>query len=234
MLIERIEDRWNTNRVSVGDVMRLDEPGFDARIGHCWAKGRLKQGDLIVAVAHSGDGFFDYVLVHELPFLGCMTLEPVGKPFGAYTIGRKVASLSQSDADGIRKGVPAAVEYDESFGYKDPFASDESADIGTSAIRSDKGTMRELPDTTRIAIATISMRHRASRSRTDALRAKFGSESIATITSEARTIELWNTLVTVRQRVDAEVHGRRITLGNAKAFLRLVALQAAAFRRSRA
>lgn len=231
MLIERQEDRWNTNGVAVGDIMRLEEPGFDARIGDGWAKGRLRQGDVIVAVAHTGDGFFDYLLLQEQAFLGSITLRPIGPSFGSYRVGRKVGTVAERDMPGLMKGVPAVIEYDEGYGYRDPFA--DAAEGTTTETDAKAPSSRDLPASTRIAIATVSMRYRTARRQTESQRAAHGSEHLSTMIADARTMELWNTLVTMRQRVGAEVQGRRISYGSAKAFLRMVGLQAAAFRRSR-
>jgi hypothetical protein len=69
------------------------------RVGHCWMAGRLLDGDLAMIVSHSGDCFFNYVLLdHKFstynknrvlaPGLKVMK----GSDFGAYTLGQQCAA----------------------------------------------------------------------------------------------------------------------------------------------
>lgn len=91
---------WRDGGVDVGDIFVLDGP-FEHRLGHGWAKGRLKQGDILVAISHSGDCFHDYLLLdatrgtqHGKPTL---FLKPISTPFGAYALGKPVAHLQMKD-----------------------------------------------------------------------------------------------------------------------------------------
>lgn len=67
----------------VGNLWRIGDPK-SVPVGNCFLAGRLKEGDLFLCVAHSGDCFQDYIYVEE--YDNCL----VGKPkwsFGSYGIG---------------------------------------------------------------------------------------------------------------------------------------------------
>lgn len=36
-----------------------------SRVGHCWMRDRLLDGDLAMVLSHAGDAFWDYVLVEH-------------------------------------------------------------------------------------------------------------------------------------------------------------------------
>lgn len=95
----------HTGGIETGDIVRLDTGDFEGRLGHCWARGRLKQGDLIVAVQHAGDYFFDYLLVDHTAVVDggkpTLRLSPVPLTFGAYTLGRVVGRLGDDDLQAL-------------------------------------------------------------------------------------------------------------------------------------
>ncbi len=74
--------RWGGGAI-VGALYRLAEIDND-RLGNCWMAGRIKNGDLALCVQHSGDCFYDYILVKEL---GNGLRGLPGAAFGAYTCG---------------------------------------------------------------------------------------------------------------------------------------------------
>src|SRR4051812_48444122 len=53
---------WRKNSVVIGRVYVVADHDL-GRVGECWMRGRLLVGDLIVALRHSGDCFYDYQLV---------------------------------------------------------------------------------------------------------------------------------------------------------------------------
>lgn len=64
------------------------------RVGYCWMRGRLKVGDIVLPLRHSGDCFYDYVLAEggDWLTLGKNPNVPafrriVQDTFGAYQIG---------------------------------------------------------------------------------------------------------------------------------------------------
>lgn len=71
---------------SIGTLYTLEKNDL-SRIGDCWLKGRLRAGDVILCVAHSGDCFNDYVLIN--PFLNGLNAI-LGSEFGAYVLGKKL------------------------------------------------------------------------------------------------------------------------------------------------
>lgn len=67
----------------VGNLWKIRTPG-SVRVGNCFMAGRLKQGDLWLCIAHSGDCFQTYMFVEE--YANCL----IGRPdltFGSYGIG---------------------------------------------------------------------------------------------------------------------------------------------------
>lgn len=47
----------------VGKLYRVTTKSDLARVGSCWMNGRLHIGDVLLCTAHSGDHFYDYLLV---------------------------------------------------------------------------------------------------------------------------------------------------------------------------
>lgn len=54
----------NHPRGYVGRLFRVNNPNT-IRVGHCFMRGRIKHGDLVLCVAHTGDWFQDYIFVAE-------------------------------------------------------------------------------------------------------------------------------------------------------------------------
>jgi hypothetical protein len=81
---------WNDGGIRAGQLFLVHKCHFD-RVGNCWMKGRLLEGDLIISIKHSGDSFWDYQLVEH------NTIKPPTyqrgyrlipqSTFGAYTMG---------------------------------------------------------------------------------------------------------------------------------------------------
>ena len=96
-------DNWRSG-ADVGDVFQL-EGDFEGRLGsNCWAAGRLRAGDLIMAIAHKGDAFHDYVLLNHSvvrnagePGKTKLMVEAVRSPFGAYRTGRFLFGINRID-----------------------------------------------------------------------------------------------------------------------------------------
>lgn len=85
-------ESWRRDGAVFGRVFRLRHADLD-RVGHCWMRGRLREGDLVMPVKPSGDCFFDYELLE-----GGFTLHDGGRQgpgyrwcrggrFGAYSCG---------------------------------------------------------------------------------------------------------------------------------------------------
>lgn len=78
-------DRFQNHPANlVGWIFRIGEPET-VRMGDCFFDGRLKKGDLVLCVRHSGDYFQDYIFLQEYE----NALE--GLPdfnFGSYGIGK--------------------------------------------------------------------------------------------------------------------------------------------------
>ncbi len=103
--------------MELGRVFRLRPSDLD-RVGRCWMQGRLREGDLVMPVEHSGDCFFSYELLE-----GGFTLHDGGREgpgyrwcrggrFGAYSCGVPFAEQ------------PTAVERALLFEGKSTFFSD--------------------------------------------------------------------------------------------------------------
>lgn len=90
---------WRGSEIKMGDMFRLTGE-FESRLGHGWARGRLKLGDIIVALEHAGDCFHKYILLDhsEIMVNGVkkLRLEPIHEPFGAYMVGESMGSLDRA------------------------------------------------------------------------------------------------------------------------------------------
>lgn len=87
---------WHKNN-NVGEIFLIrNAKEANARIGNCWMKNRLRRDDLVLCVAHTGDGFHDYILLEKG---GNFIRALMGSRFGAYGIqgGKKVATLEEAD-----------------------------------------------------------------------------------------------------------------------------------------
>ena len=69
---------------TIGALYRVRDDSENSRVGHCWMAGRLRKGDLLLCIEHSGDCFNNYVLC-ELHTNAIRALH--GSKFGAYVFG---------------------------------------------------------------------------------------------------------------------------------------------------
>ena len=72
-------ETWRSGNL-VGRIYHLSERDIE-RIGHCWMEDRLLVGDICLCIEHSGDCFYDYIL------LDVISNQIMGLPesmFGAY------------------------------------------------------------------------------------------------------------------------------------------------------
>jgi hypothetical protein len=78
-----MSERWRGG-ANIGALYRVADERDLARVGNCWMSGRLRVGDLLLCLAHSGDCFYDYMLVKEYD----NGLEGIPRSkFGAYVLG---------------------------------------------------------------------------------------------------------------------------------------------------
>jgi hypothetical protein len=75
--------RWSTGGHHPGLVLTLSENDLE-RVGNCWMRGRLRAGDVVMCMEHSGDCFWNYALL-ECFANGYRLI--AGSKFGAYTLG---------------------------------------------------------------------------------------------------------------------------------------------------
>lgn len=76
-----IDRQWMTGN-AIGKVYVLAE-GDLQRVGHCWMNGRLLLGDVAMCIRHSGDAFFDYILLD----IGSNYVKGIpGSKFGSYSL----------------------------------------------------------------------------------------------------------------------------------------------------
>ena len=67
----------------VNNIWRIKDPET-VRMGHCFLKGRIKEGDLFMCIKHSGDCFQTYCFVEE--YSNCLIVKERWS-FGSYGIG---------------------------------------------------------------------------------------------------------------------------------------------------
>lgn len=72
---------------TIGKFYRLTKSEDLNRVGSCWMKGRLNINDLILCIKHTGDCFYDYILIKE--FGNGLQGLPESE-FGAYTCGEPI------------------------------------------------------------------------------------------------------------------------------------------------
>ena len=81
---------WRTAGHRVGLLVKVGAKD-NSRVGHCWMRGRLLDGDLAMCVAHAGDCFWRYQLVEHGFTIGCTGRKGYklldGAKFGAYVLG---------------------------------------------------------------------------------------------------------------------------------------------------
>jgi len=99
------KDKWRDGGVDTLDIIRV-EGDFDACVSSAsFMKGRLREGDLVVALEKAGDCFHHYMLLHSRHMAdGRISVELVPAPFGAYGIGRHVGELTQTQMDELQDG----------------------------------------------------------------------------------------------------------------------------------
>lgn len=68
----------------VGKLYMIQSDDDFSRVGNCAMSGRLRKGDILVAIRHSGDCFYDYQLVKV--YANAVTVEDI--KLGAYTLGK--------------------------------------------------------------------------------------------------------------------------------------------------
>ncbi len=106
MSIHRI-GKWRTGDHGPGLVLEIQTYDVERdRVGHCWMKGRLRAGDIIMCMQHAGDCFWQYAI------LECVATYPGHKyrlvresTFGAYTLGAPTAwQPSEQDFHNLMAG----------------------------------------------------------------------------------------------------------------------------------
>ncbi|MBA7710292.1 hypothetical protein ES703_119232 [subsurface metagenome] len=84
MGIDRIGN-WGEGN-DVGCVYIFDKEDLN-RVGNCWMDGRLRVGDIVLCVGHSGDCFYDYILIGA----GNNFVEGIpDSEFGSYTLSNQL------------------------------------------------------------------------------------------------------------------------------------------------
>lgn len=138
---------WRSGGVDAGDLVRL-EGEFESRLGNGWARGRLRHGDLVVAVQHAGDSFFTYMLLDvsraSVDGQPRLRIEPVPAPFGAYTMGRTVGRLTRAEMVEIQAGDGVTIEVPDE--YEKPASADEER-IDFATIGELKRALHRVPAT---------------------------------------------------------------------------------------
>lgn len=85
---------WGGN-LAQGNLILVTSEEDCQRVGNCWMKGRLRVGDVIMVIEHSGDCFYDFCLV-EVYSNSIKAL--TGTQFGAYSLGKPL-KWQPSDAE---------------------------------------------------------------------------------------------------------------------------------------
>lgn len=103
----------NRNRVgqwrggaNVGTVYMIENSDL-SRVGCCWASNRLLPYDLLLCIRHSGDCFYDYLLIESTHYYGEKRdrLEAmVARPICSYTLGTAIYDLDELQTAKIRAG----------------------------------------------------------------------------------------------------------------------------------
>lgn len=93
--------RWGGS-ATIGGVYRVS-PEDHVQVGHCWMRGRLKDDDLCLCVAHSGDGFYTYMLME---FIANGYRAIPNSEFGAYQFHGDLLKIkiSKSEFERLIKG----------------------------------------------------------------------------------------------------------------------------------
>ena len=112
-------NNWRAGGVDVGDIVRIDDGEFEHRLGYGWARGRLKHGDLLLAVHHGGDCFYDYILLDHtemtLEGVTMLRVNPIPVPFGAYTLGRNIGRVDFEQLRRLQAGESLSIAMPETY-----------------------------------------------------------------------------------------------------------------------
>lgn len=138
---------WRTGGIEIGDLIRIDTGEFEGRLGYGWARGRLKHGDILLAIEHSGDCFFNYILIdhNEMTLEGksMLRLTPVPVPFGAYTLGRVLGSVGFEGMMRLKGGQEVSIDMPDNYATPDlPNVDGEPFKTYRDLVRN----LRALPD----------------------------------------------------------------------------------------
>lgn len=95
---------WNGS-AKIGTIYKLNERDGD-RVGNCWAKGRLLEGDYLLCIDKSGDCFYDYLLLEVTNYANRdgSQLKAVMQKLGAYQIGVEMAHLDEDEFQQLLAG----------------------------------------------------------------------------------------------------------------------------------
>ena len=83
-----------------------------ARVGHCWALGELRVGDVLATLRHSGDWFYDFLLLRPAGIAADGSVLAVADPreVGAYEFKRRLGAAGAERLCTLRAGGPASFE----------------------------------------------------------------------------------------------------------------------------
>jgi len=85
---------WRST-ANIGGIYAISQDDF-SRVGSDWIKGRLKQGDLVLAIQHSGDCFYNYFLINLRDYGDHFTISKlINQSFGSYHLGEHIYSLNK-------------------------------------------------------------------------------------------------------------------------------------------
>jgi hypothetical protein len=109
--IPGVKRTWN-GTAKIGTIYKL-QSSDPTRVGNCWAKGRLKEGDHLLCVAKSGDCFYDYVLLETTDYSNRpgVDIRPVSSKLGAYQIGMPVTHLDDDEFDNLMAGQKITTDF---------------------------------------------------------------------------------------------------------------------------
>lgn len=86
----------------LGALYRITDSTDRGRVGCCWMAGRLRVGDTMLCVRHSGDCFYQYILVEVL---GNGIRGIPQSEFGAYVFGDRVdLALTPEEIAALKNG----------------------------------------------------------------------------------------------------------------------------------
>lgn len=89
-------------------LYQLGPESFETdKIGHCWAKGRLRPGDIVLCDKLTGDNFYDFYLVDFEDFSNRegVHMRLIPYPFGAYAMpATELKGFTERDYHLLRAG----------------------------------------------------------------------------------------------------------------------------------